>query len=161
VTIEKERLQRIHLVVPGPDLVRRLVEKLQEVGVPSEGMAVFSYYPDRLANLPAAVTGLTARPSRIFLWGLVFCAVGLLAGLALLAKGTHWLVVPGLAFAGLNLGAGGAYKLSLSEDAEPVRGELGRDDVLMLVDVGDELREQIHQAIQHYPEVRSVNVMIP
>lgn len=161
MTTEQDRLRRIHLVVRGPDLARRMVDKLREVGVPNEGVAVFSYYPERLANLPATVTSLTARPGRILLWGLIFCLIGALAGLALLAKGTHWLVVPGLAFAGLNLGAGGAYGLSLPEDAEPVRGELGRDDILMLVDVGDELRERIHQAIKDYPEVRSVDVMIP
>ncbi len=161
MTSEENQFERIHLVVPGPELAQRLVSTLQEKGVPSEGMTLFAYCPDRLGSLPAKVKGLSARPGRILTWGLVWCAVGALVGWALLAKGAHWLVLPGLAFVGLNLGAGSVYRLSLSEDAEPVRGELGRDDILMLIDVGDELREHIHQAIaEHFPGVRSVNIVV-
>jgi len=155
MTIDDDGLRRLYMVIPGSELAQRLVSKLQKKGIPSQGMSLFAYRPDRLGDLPATVTGLTAGRRRMLMWGLLPCLVGALLGLALMAQGVHWLVLPVLALAGLSLGAGRTHKLSLPADAEPLRAELGRDDILMLVDVRDDQQEQIQQDItEHYPEVR-------
>jgi len=157
VTTNDDRPPRIYLVIPGPELTGRLFNDLQAQGLTSEGVELFAYHPDRLADLPVTATGLSARPRRIVLWSLVCGVIGALIGLALLQRGTHWLVLPLLVLVGVNLGAGSVYKIPLPADAEPLRGELGRNDVLMLLDVDDDAQSQIQQAVaEQYPEVRVV-----
>lgn len=147
--------RRIYLVVPGPELAGRMIADLQDRGVAHERIALYAYQPERLANLPVVTTSLNAGPRRIVIRALIFAAVAALVGLALLAEGVHWLVLPLLVLAGVNLGAGSVYKTPLPDDAEPLRAELRRNDILMLVDVDDSDQGPIQKGIaEQFPEIR-------
>lgn len=152
-------MRHLYVIIPGAPLTRKLVRELTREGLKEEWIRLVSRRSGLLGDLPVPVTGF--GPSLVSIWprALAGAAVALILALLLLTFGV---VVPSVellllifilagAAAGAMTAAWGAYPTEL----RPLRAEVGRDDVVMLADVPDELLGRVEQLIKdRHPEVR-------
>jgi hypothetical protein len=152
-------MRRLYLIVPGPELAGRLVEELLSEDLTGQSMRLLSRRPRELDALPVPVTGFRPSPDNILLRILGGAAAALMVALLTVAfSGAGQSTVPLLLIVTLIGAAAGAATLlwwGFPAELRPLRGELKREDLVMLLDVPDERLGELERAIaSRHPEVR-------
>jgi len=153
-------MRRLYLRVPRQTSSAELVEGLLSDGLPPESIRLFTRQPRRLTRLPVSVRGFRSSPSTVALSSLAGVVIAMLAMLAVLAVSgagplAGSILVPSAALVGAIVGAASAWWRRAPPALREMRGEPGREDTVMLVDVPDDRLEQVEDAIKsRHPQVR-------
>ena len=152
-------MRLLYLIIPGAPLTRRLIQELTAEGLEADWIRLVSRRADLLADLPVPVTSVRPPGETLGLRALAGAALALVAALLVVALG---LAVPsvGLFLLAVTLVGAVVGALSASWGAYPqelgtIRAEVGREDVVMLLDLPDERLEAVEQWIKDlHPEIR-------
>jgi hypothetical protein len=156
-------MRLLYLIIPGAPLTRRLIQELSAEWLEADRIRLVSRRADLLADLPVPVTGLRPPGETLGLRALAGAALALVAALLVVALG---LAVPSVGLfllavtlAGAVVGALSASWGAYPQELRPIRAEVGRDDVVMLVDLPDERLEPVEEWIKKlHPEIRAKGV---
>ena len=152
-------MRLLYLIIPGAPLTRRLVQELTAEGLEADWIRLVSRRADLLADLPVPVTDVRPPGETLGLRALAGAALALVAALLVVALG---LAVPSVGLFLLAVPLAGAVVGTLSaswgaypRELRPIRAEVGRKDVVMLLDLPDERLEAVEQWIKDlHPEIR-------
>lgn len=152
-------MRQIYLIVPGAELARRLVGELGADGLEGQSIRLFARQPGRLDDLSVSVNGLRPHRDTLMVRALTGAALALVAALLAIAFGgpvpSAWLLLAAATIAGAALGAVTATWRGDPRELGPLRSELRREDVVMLLHVPDERLEDVQKGIKgRHPEVR-------
>lgn len=152
-------MRHLYVIIPGALLTRQVVRELTAEGLNEQWIRLVSRRADLLNDLPVHVTSLRPPRDAVWLRALAGAALALMAALLVIALGV---AIPSVGLLVLAFTLGGAAAGALTAlwrgyppELRPLRAEVGRDDVVMLVDLPDELLGRVEQTIKdHHPEIR-------
>ncbi len=152
-------MRRLYLIIPGPDLAADLVEELLSDGMEQRQLRLFACRPRRL-KVPVPVSRLSGGADSVLTRTLAGAVIALVIALVVIAiggagpfAGSILLVATA---AGAAVGAvSGRQRGGYPSELEPLREELGGDDVVMLLDVADQRLGNWEERIKgRHPEIR-------